>query len=148
MLEPKYRKSQTALANTANISMSNLTLASLFIDQVLKTFLLKRSGKRALQSSINKTVSLNFIFFSWLSVKKPNCNTKIWNFPYFYTALSSYEWPVTLLNPVFHGFSFSIKFIIILLGVWAVPPWNNIISNPVQDEIILVARKIWNFLIY
>ncbi len=61
VLEPKYRKSQTALANTANISMSTLTVASLFVDQVLNFLLLKRSAKRTLQSSIDKTVSVNFV---------------------------------------------------------------------------------------
>jgi len=40
-VEPKYRKSETALANTSNICMSTLTLALLFVDQVLKIFLLK-----------------------------------------------------------------------------------------------------------
>jgi hypothetical protein len=58
VLEPKYRKSQTALANTTNICMSTLTLTSLFVDQVLKIFLLKGSAKRALQSSIDKIASL------------------------------------------------------------------------------------------
>ncbi len=72
----------------------------------------------------------------WLPVKKFNYNTKTWNFPFFYSPLSSYEWPVTLLYPVFHGLSFGIKFIRILFQVWAVPPWNNIISNRVYQMFI------------
>jgi len=48
-LEPKYRKSQTALTNTANISMSTFTLA--------------------LQNAIDKTVSVNFIFL-WLTISE------------------------------------------------------------------------------
>jgi hypothetical protein len=69
VLQPKYRKSQTALANTANISMSTLTLASLFVDPVLKFFLLKWSAKRALQSSIHKQFSWT-LFFLWLTTSE------------------------------------------------------------------------------
>jgi len=50
-----------------------------------------------------------FVFLADYSWKCPNLSLKFWNFPEFYSSFSSYEGPVILLNPVFHGLSFGIK---------------------------------------
>ncbi len=45
-------------------------------------------------AKFNRQNSFHELYFlcSWLPVKKSNYNTKIWNFSYFYSPFSSYEW--------------------------------------------------------
>jgi hypothetical protein len=59
----------------------------------------------------------------------------MWNFQYFYSPFSSYEWPVILLNPIFHGLSFGIKFIINSISKYS--------GTPLKKNFPTVLRKRW-----
>ena len=111
MIGSKYWKFQTAMPNRAKTFISILILSLLFIGEVLNFFTKMISEKSSTKSTTQKIFLRTLCFCAWLPVKGTITCLKSETFRISIAHSHLYEWLAILLNPVFHGLSFGIKFI-------------------------------------
>ena len=81
MLDLKYWKSETAVADSVTMFPSILSLASLFIDQILKFFYQNDRWRELYKVQQAKKISRALCFCGWLSVKMSKFMPKILKLP-------------------------------------------------------------------